>query len=69
MKLTLARIGNLKCPAGKRDMLVFDDEQRGLGVRVTAGGSKTYLAPIQLAWAEAPHPARELQRPFVGQGP
>jgi integrase len=44
MKLTLARIGNLKCPDGKRDMLVFDDEQRGLGVRVTAGGSKTYLA-------------------------
>jgi integrase len=44
MKLTLARIGNLKCPASKRDMLVFDDEQRGLGVRVTAGGGKTYLA-------------------------
>lgn len=44
MKLTQARIAALKCPAGKRDMLVFDDEQRGLGVRVTAGGSKTYLA-------------------------
>jgi hypothetical protein len=25
-------------------VLVFDDEQRGLGVRVTAGGGKTYLA-------------------------
>jgi len=25
-------------------MLVFDDEQRGLGVRVTASGGKTYLA-------------------------
>jgi integrase len=44
MKLTLTRIGNLKCPAGKRDTLVFDEEQRGLGVRVTAAGSKTYLA-------------------------
>jgi integrase len=44
MKLTLNRIDSLKCPEGKRDMLVFDDEQRGLGVRVTAGGSKTYLA-------------------------
>jgi hypothetical protein len=44
MKLTLTCIGNLKCPAGKRDTLVFDEEQRGLGVRVTAAGSKTYLA-------------------------
>jgi integrase len=44
VKLTLNRIAGLKCPEGKRDMLVFDDEQRGLGVRVTASGSKTYLA-------------------------
>jgi integrase len=44
MKLTLNRIDGLKCPEGKRDMLVFDDEQRGLGVRVTASGGKTYLA-------------------------
>jgi integrase len=44
MKLTLNRIDGLKCPEGKRDMLVFDGEQRGLGVRVTARGSKTYLA-------------------------
>jgi integrase len=44
MKLTLNRIDGLKCPEGKRDVLVFDDQQRGLGVRVTAGGSKTYLA-------------------------
>jgi integrase len=44
MKLTLNRIDALKCPEGKRDVLVFDDEQRGLGVRVTAYGGKTYLA-------------------------
>jgi integrase len=44
VKLTLNRIAGLKCPEGKRDMLVFDDGQRGLGVRVTASGSKTYLA-------------------------
>jgi hypothetical protein len=44
MKLTLNRIDSLKCPERKRDMLVFDDEQRGLGVRVTASGGKTYLA-------------------------
>jgi Arm DNA-binding domain len=44
MKLTQTRIENLKCPAGKRDILVFDNEPRGLGVRVTAGGGKTFLA-------------------------
>jgi integrase len=44
MKLTLNRIDSLKCSPEKRDMLVFDDEQRGLGVRVTASGGKTYLA-------------------------
>ncbi len=43
MKFTLDRIESLECPAGKRDMLVFDEEQRGLGVRVTAGEGKTYL--------------------------
>jgi integrase len=43
MKLTMARIAALQCPAGKKDALFFDDEQRGLGVRVTAGGSKSYL--------------------------
>jgi integrase len=53
MKLTLNRIAGLKCPEGKRDMLVFDDEQRGLGVRVTgrsrvSSGGKTYLA--QYTW-------------------
>ena len=44
MKLTQVRIDSLKCPPDKRDMLVFDDEQRGLGVRVTATGGKTFLA-------------------------
>jgi integrase len=44
MKLTQTRIEGLKCPPEKRDTLVFDDEQRGLGVRVTARGGKTYLA-------------------------
>ena len=44
MRFTQRRIEELKCPAGKKDRLVFDDEQRGLGVRVTAAGSKTFLA-------------------------
>jgi hypothetical protein len=44
VKFTQTRIESLKCPPGTRDMLVFDDKQRGLGVRATAGGGKTYLA-------------------------
>ena len=43
MKLTQRRIETLECPTGRKDMLVFDDEQRGLGVRVTTGGGKSFL--------------------------
>jgi integrase len=49
VKLTQRRIETLECPAGKKDALVFDDEQRGLGVRVTKGGGKTYLAQYTIA--------------------
>ena len=49
MKLTQRRIDDLECPAARRDALVFDDEQRGLGVRVTSGGGKTYLAQYTIA--------------------
>jgi integrase len=43
-KFTQSRIDALKCPVGKRDMRVFDKEQQGLAVRVTATGSKSYMA-------------------------
>ena len=49
MKLTQRRIEALDCPAGKKDVLVFDDEQRGLGVRVTAGGGKSFLVQYRHA--------------------
>jgi hypothetical protein len=41
VKFTQTLIESLKCSPDKPDMLVFDDEQRGLGVGVTAGGGKT----------------------------
>lgn len=44
MRLTERSIESLACPAGRRDMMVFDNKQSGLGVRVTASGRKTYLA-------------------------
>jgi integrase len=49
MKLTQRRIETLQCPAGKKDILVFDDEQSGLGVRVTASGGRSFLAQYRHA--------------------
>ncbi len=55
MKFTQGEIENLECPVGKKDALVFDDEQRGLGVRMTKGAKKgsmagkSYLVQYRLA--------------------
>jgi integrase len=49
MKFTQRRIETIRCPVGKKDILVFDDEQMGLGVRVTAGGGKSFLAQYRHA--------------------
>jgi integrase len=44
MKLTERKIEALAVENGGKDRLVFDDAQRGLAVRVTASGGRTYLA-------------------------
>lgn len=49
MKLTQRKIEGLNCPAGRKDALVFDDEQAGLGVRVTTAGGKSFLAQYTFA--------------------
>src|SRR5208337_2267865 len=49
MKLTQRKIETLECPPEAKDALVFDDERRGLGVRVTASGGTTYLAQYTVA--------------------
>jgi integrase len=77
LKLTQRRIDDLECPAGKKDALVFDDEQRGLGVRVTKGGGKTYLAQYTIVGSKCRIPlgscsaislaaAREAVRAMLG---
>src|SRR5271168_3484263 len=43
-KLTQRSVETITCPAGRKDALVFDGELRGFGLRVTAGGGKTFLA-------------------------
>jgi hypothetical protein len=49
MKLTQRKIEQLECPVGKKDALIFDDEQRGLVVRVMTSGGKNFLAQYTLA--------------------
>jgi integrase len=49
MKLTERRIREFECPVGKKDVLLFDDEQKGLGVRATASGRKSFLAQYTFA--------------------
>jgi integrase len=43
MKLTERKIEKLATEHGSKDRLIFDDTQRGLAVRVTASGGRTYL--------------------------
>jgi integrase len=48
MKLTERKIEKLAVERGGKDRLVFDDAQRGLAVRVTASGGRTYLCQYTL---------------------
>src|SRR6516165_5736008 len=48
MKLTERKIETLAVENGGKDRLVFDDAQRGLGVRVTASGRRTFLCQYTL---------------------
>jgi integrase len=48
MKLTERKIETLSTGRGQKDRLVFDDAQRGLAVRVTVSGSRTYLCQYTL---------------------
>ena len=48
MRLDKRQIDGLTCPPGRRDLLVFDEELHGFGIRVTAAGAKTFLLQDQL---------------------
>lgn len=49
MKFTQRSVEDAKCPAGKKDVLLFDEETRGFGLRVSASGGKVFLAQYQAA--------------------
>jgi integrase len=48
MKLTERKIDALMVEHGRRDRLIFDDAQRGLAVRITASGGRSYLCQYSL---------------------
>lgn len=48
MKLTERKIEKIVTEHGRKDRLFFDDAQRGLAVRVTASGGRTYLCQYTL---------------------
>jgi integrase len=48
LKLTERKIEELAVEHGRRDRLVFDEAQRGLAVRITATGGRTYLCQYTL---------------------
>ena len=45
-KFTFRSIEALTCPAGRKDMLVFDPAMKGFGLRVSSGGGKVFLAQV-----------------------
>jgi integrase len=48
MKLTRAAVQALSLPAGKSELLVFDDEIPGFGVRLRAGGSRNWIVQYKI---------------------
>jgi integrase len=44
MRLTKSTVTRLALPPGKKEMIVFDEEMRGFGLRLREGGKKTWIA-------------------------
>ena len=48
MRLTKANVARLKVPEGKSESIVFDDDLPGFGVRIRAGGKRTWIAQYRI---------------------
>jgi hypothetical protein len=48
MKLTITSVRSLTLPKGQMDKTYFDDDLPGFGVRVRAGGSKTWIVQYKV---------------------
>jgi integrase len=49
MRFTKATVASLTLPSGKSDLIVFDSETAGFGVRLRQGGSKVWVAQLRIA--------------------
>ncbi|MBC8012879.1 MAG: DUF4102 domain-containing protein, partial [Methyloceanibacter sp.] len=49
MKLTQESVERLRLPSGKDEIIYFDDQMPGFGVRLRAGGSKRWLIQYRIA--------------------
>ena len=48
MKLTKATVQKLALPPGKSELLAFDDALPGFGIRLRAGGKRTWVAQYRI---------------------
>ena len=48
MKFTKATIGRISLPPGKTDAIFFDDDDPGFGVRIRAGGKRTWIVQYRI---------------------
>jgi hypothetical protein len=48
LKLTKPSVASLTLPAGKQEVIVFDDALPGFGVRVREGGSKVFIFQFKI---------------------
>jgi integrase len=48
MKLTQSAVPGLALPDGKSDVIYFDDDSHGLGLRIRAGGKRSWIFQYQL---------------------
>ena len=48
MKLTKATVDRLKLPQGKSELILFDDSLPGFGLRIRAGGKRTWIIQYRL---------------------
>src|SRR5260370_27978811 len=54
MKLTKPSIERLALPPGKSEAIFFDDDVPGFGLRVRAGGSRTFIVQYALGGRQRP---------------
>jgi integrase len=48
MKLTKTTVAKLSMPAGKSELIVFDEDMSGFGIRLRAGGSAVWIAQYRV---------------------